>query len=64
LTSRDGAVLHIDGRRATYGELAARAAKLPLLFAVIARCPFFDGRVYAATGRRLRDLPLRGFSLG
>jgi isoquinoline 1-oxidoreductase subunit beta len=30
LTTRDGAVLHADGRRATYGELATRAAALPL----------------------------------
>ena len=89
LTARDGAVHHADGRRARYGELAARAAKLPLpagpftlkpasefriigkpakvtdcadivsgrarygidaslpamLHAVIARCPFFDGKL-------------------
>jgi isoquinoline 1-oxidoreductase subunit beta len=89
LTARDGAVHHADGRRATYGELAARASTLPLpagpfrlkdpkdfrivgkatkltdcadivsgrarygidasvpamLFAVVARCPFFDGRL-------------------
>lgn len=89
LTAREGLVGHPDGRRATYGELAARAAKLPLppgpftlkdpkdfriigrptrgadcadivsgrarygidasvpamLFAVIARCPWFDGRL-------------------
>jgi isoquinoline 1-oxidoreductase beta subunit len=30
LTTRDGVVIHADGRRATYGSLAARAAKLPL----------------------------------
>src|SRR5690242_12497421 len=30
LTARDGVVHHADGRRATYGELAARAAELPL----------------------------------
>jgi isoquinoline 1-oxidoreductase beta subunit len=89
LTARDGVVRHADGRRATYGELAAGAAKLPLpagpftlkdpkdfriigrptkvadcadivsgrarfgsdasvpamLFAVVARCPYFDGRL-------------------
>jgi isoquinoline 1-oxidoreductase beta subunit len=89
LSARDGAVRHPDGRRATYGELAARAARLPLppgpftlkdpaefriigrptrvadcadivrgrarygsdasvpgmLHAVIARCPWFDGRL-------------------
>jgi isoquinoline 1-oxidoreductase beta subunit len=89
LTTRDGAVLHADGRRLRYGALAASAATLPLpagpfalkepgdfriigrathiadgadlvsgrarygsdatapgmLFAVIARCPYFDGRV-------------------
>jgi len=89
LTAREGVVRHADGRRATYGELASRAAKLPLpagpftlkdrkdfriigrptgvadcadivsgrarygsdasvpamLFAVIARCPWFDGRL-------------------
>jgi isoquinoline 1-oxidoreductase subunit beta len=89
LTARDGVVQHADGRRATYGDLAARAATLPLpagpfklkdpkdfrivgkptkladcadivsgrarygidasvpamLFAVVARCPFFDGRL-------------------
>lgn len=89
LTAREGVVRHADGRRATYGELAARAATLPLpagpftlkdpkdfriigrptkvadcadivsgrarygidasvpamLFAVVARCPFFDGRL-------------------
>jgi isoquinoline 1-oxidoreductase beta subunit len=89
LTAREGVVRHADGRHATYGELAARAAKLPLpsgpltlkdpkdfriigrptrvadcadivsgrarygidasvpamLFAVIARCPWFDGRL-------------------
>ena len=89
LSAREGVVRHVDGRRATYGALAARAAKLPLpagpftlkdpkdfriigrptkvadcadivsgrarygidasvpamLFAVVARCPFFDGRL-------------------
>lgn len=89
LSARDGVVTHADGRRATYGELAARAAALPLpagpfelkdpkdfrivgratrvvdcadivsgrarygidavlpamLFAVVARCPYFDGRL-------------------
>jgi isoquinoline 1-oxidoreductase beta subunit len=30
LTARDGAVWHADGRSLKYGELAARAAKLPL----------------------------------
>jgi len=30
LTAREGVVRHADGRRATYGELASRAAKLPL----------------------------------
>ena len=89
LTAREGEVLHADGRKLTYGALAARAASLPLpagpfklkeakdfriigrpvkvadcadivsgrarygsdasmpgmLFAVIARCPFFDGRL-------------------
>jgi len=89
LSARDAVVHHADGRRATYGELAARAAQLPLptgpftlkdpqdfriigrptkvadcadvvsgrarygidasvpamLFAVVARCPFFDGRL-------------------
>jgi isoquinoline 1-oxidoreductase beta subunit len=87
LTTRDGAVWHPDGRHATYGSLATRAAKLPLpagpftlktpdqfrvigrptrvadasdivsgrtrygidaampgmVFAVIARCPYFEG---------------------
>jgi isoquinoline 1-oxidoreductase beta subunit len=89
LTSRDGKVHHPDGRSATYGSLAARAAALPLpagpfklkdpkdfkiigkptrvadcgdivsgrarygidarmpgmVFAVIARCPYFEGRL-------------------
>ncbi|HET9864753.1 MAG TPA: molybdopterin cofactor-binding domain-containing protein [Steroidobacteraceae bacterium] len=89
LTTRAGSVLHPDGRRATFGELAALAATLPLpagpfklkepaefriigrptstadgpdivsgrarygidasvpamLYAVIARCPWFDGRL-------------------
>jgi isoquinoline 1-oxidoreductase beta subunit len=87
LTTRDGVVRHADGRGATYGSLAARAAKLPLpegpftlktpeqyrvigrptrtadatdivsgrarfgmdaampgmVYAVIARCPYFEG---------------------
>src|SRR6185312_10280757 len=30
LTARDGAVLHADGRSLAYGELAARAAAMPL----------------------------------
>ena len=89
LTARDAEVRHPDGRRLKYGELATRAASLPLpagpftlkdardfriigrptrvadcadivsgraqygsdasmpgmLFAVIARCPYFDGRL-------------------
>ncbi|HEX6638143.1 MAG TPA: molybdopterin cofactor-binding domain-containing protein [Steroidobacteraceae bacterium] len=89
LTARDAVVRHPDGRSATYGSLAARAAALPLpagpftlkepgdfriigkatgvadcsdivsgrarygidarmpgmVFAVIARCPFFEGRL-------------------
>jgi isoquinoline 1-oxidoreductase beta subunit len=89
LIAREGAVRHADGRSATYGSLAARAAQLPLpagpftlkeprdfriigqptkvadcadivtgrarygidasmpamLFAVIARCPYFDGKL-------------------
>jgi isoquinoline 1-oxidoreductase beta subunit len=89
LTARDGKVFHADGRSASYGSLAARAAALPLpagpftlkdpksfkiigrptkvadcgdivsgrarygidaqmpgmVFAVIARCPYFEGRL-------------------
>jgi len=103
LTTRAGAVLHPDGRRLTYGALAARAAALPMpagpfslkeakdfqiigkptpaadgadivcgrarygidasvpgmLFAVIARCPYFDGRVKSfddAAARKVRGV--------
>jgi isoquinoline 1-oxidoreductase beta subunit len=103
LTAREGAVLHADGRRLTYGELAGRAATLPLpagpfrlkepkdfriigqptrvadcadivsgrarygsdasmpgmLFAVIARCPYFDGRLKSlddAAARKIRGV--------
>jgi isoquinoline 1-oxidoreductase beta subunit len=89
LIAREGSVRHADGRSATYGSLAARAAQLPaqagpltlkeprdfriigkptkvadcadivsgrarygidasmpaMLFAVIARCPYFDGKL-------------------
>jgi isoquinoline 1-oxidoreductase beta subunit len=89
LTAREGEVVHADGRKLTYGALAARAAALSMpagpfklkdakdfriigrpartadcadivtgrarygsdafmpgmLFAVIARCPYFDGRL-------------------
>ena len=103
LSARDGAVIHADGRRATYGELAARAAGLPMpagpfklkdpqdfrivgkptrltdgadivsgrarygidasvpamLFAVVARCPWFDGRLKSfddSTARKVRGV--------
>ncbi len=89
LKTREGAVIHADGRKATYGSLAAKAATLPLpagpfelkshkdfrvigkqtrtadaedivsgrvrygidaslpgmVYAVIARCPYFEGRL-------------------
>jgi isoquinoline 1-oxidoreductase subunit beta len=89
LKAREGAVTHADGRRATYGELATRAASLPvpkdapplkepgdfriigkpakvadcgdivsgrarygidaampgMVYAVIARCPYLDGKL-------------------
>ncbi len=103
LTAREAEVRHPDGRRLTYGELAARAASLPLpagpftlkdakdfriigrptrvadcadivsgrasygidasmpgmLFAVIARCPYFDGRLKSlddAAARKVRGV--------
>jgi isoquinoline 1-oxidoreductase beta subunit len=100
LSARDGAVRQPDGRRATYGELAARAATLPLpagpfklkdaadfriigrptgladcadivsgrtrygidasapamLVAVVARCPYFDGRLKSFDDRATRKI--------
>jgi isoquinoline 1-oxidoreductase beta subunit len=103
LVARDGVVRHPDGRSATYGSLAAAAAKLPLptgpftlkqpaefriigkatkvadcadivsgrarygidatlpgmLFAVIARCPWFDGKLGGfddAAARKVRGV--------
>jgi isoquinoline 1-oxidoreductase beta subunit len=103
LIAREGAVRHADGRSATYGSLAARAAQLPLpagpftlkeprdfriigkptkvadcadivsgrarygidasmpamLFAVIARCPYFDGKLGGfddSAARRVRGV--------
>lgn len=103
LTTRDGSVRHEDGRSATYGSLAARAAKLPLpdgpfalktpeqfrvigrptrvadaadivtgrarfgidaampgmVFAVIARCPYFEGSLKSfddTAARRVRGV--------
>jgi isoquinoline 1-oxidoreductase subunit beta len=103
LTASDGAVKHADGRTATYGSLAARAAALPMpagpftlkqpkdfriigkptkvadcgdivsgrarygidaqmpgmVYAVIARCPYFEGRLKSlddSAARRIKGV--------